>query len=544
MKHLFNSLQPLLLTTLFGLALFNSHKGQADQRIQDDLVVVGSICAGFDCVNGESFGFDTLRLKENNLRVKFIDTSSSSSFPTRDWQITINDSANGGANWIGIEDLDAGTTPFTILASAPNDSLYISSNGNVGFGTTTPLVDVNIKAGNSPTLRLEQDTSSGFAEQTWDLGGNETNFFIRDVSNGSALPFRIMPSAPNGSLHIAADGDIGFETTTPDGLFDVAHSADGNNHAFLISPVSYVGINIDNGFVPNGLFEIQTTGGKSRFMVKSDGNVGVGTATPTGRFDIRDVGDSKSYFTVDASGNIGIGTDAPVNRFDIKNAAGDTTLFTLADSGAIGLGRTTFPIYADIEPSFMIEGQANKHHSITINTPTANKVGAFVFTKQDVAQWFLMSKNDFGADRFVLVSRLVEAMSIEQDGKIGFGVTAVGAGNSMEHSNGAVLTTAGVWPLGSSRTLKNDIVDISLDVAKSTLAALNPVTFEYKKELGETYAGFIAEDVPDIVARNDRKSLLTMDFVAILTKVVQDQQRTIEALNNRLEKLEQVEKAQ
>ncbi len=40
----------------------------ADQVILDDLIVDGSACIGFDCVNGESFGFDTLRLKENNLR--------------------------------------------------------------------------------------------------------------------------------------------------------------------------------------------------------------------------------------------------------------------------------------------------------------------------------------------------------------------------------------------------------------------------------------------------------------------------------------------
>ena len=54
----------------------------ADQVILDDLIVDGSACIGFDCVNGESFGFDTLRLKENNLRIKFQDTSSSASFPS------------------------------------------------------------------------------------------------------------------------------------------------------------------------------------------------------------------------------------------------------------------------------------------------------------------------------------------------------------------------------------------------------------------------------------------------------------------------------
>jgi hypothetical protein len=58
-----------------------------DQVILDDLIVDGSLCVGMDCVNGESFGFDTIRLKENNLRIKFQDTSSTASFPNRDWQI-------------------------------------------------------------------------------------------------------------------------------------------------------------------------------------------------------------------------------------------------------------------------------------------------------------------------------------------------------------------------------------------------------------------------------------------------------------------------
>ena len=113
-----------------------------------------------------------------------------------------------------------------------------------------------------------------------------------------------MPSAPNGSLHIAADGDIGFETTTPDGQFDVAHSADANNHAFLISPASDVGINIDNGFLPNGLFDVQTTGGKSRLTVTATGNVGIGTFNPVGRFDVQDVTGTTNLLTLSGAGKL------------------------------------------------------------------------------------------------------------------------------------------------------------------------------------------------------------------------------------------------
>ena len=60
-------------------------QARADQVILDDLIVDGSACIGFDCVNGESFGFDTIRIKENNLRIRAQDTSSTASFPTNDW---------------------------------------------------------------------------------------------------------------------------------------------------------------------------------------------------------------------------------------------------------------------------------------------------------------------------------------------------------------------------------------------------------------------------------------------------------------------------
>ena len=82
----------------------------------------GSLCVGNDCVASESFGFDTIRTKENNLRVHFDDTSVAASFPRNDWRIIINDSANGGANKFAIEDSTNSRTPFTISANARNNA--------------------------------------------------------------------------------------------------------------------------------------------------------------------------------------------------------------------------------------------------------------------------------------------------------------------------------------------------------------------------------------------------------------------------------------
>ncbi len=197
----------------FGLVVVSNSPSFADQVILDDLIVDGSICVGIDCANGESFGFDTLRLKENNLRIKFQDTSTSASFPSNDWQITANESSNGGLNKFSIDDIDGSRTPFTIEAGARNNALYVEADGDVGIGTNNPAVDLTVVSGNTPTLRLEQDGSSGFTPQTWDVAGNETNFFIRDATNGSDLPFRIFPNAGSDALTIeGGTGDVGIGT--------------------------------------------------------------------------------------------------------------------------------------------------------------------------------------------------------------------------------------------------------------------------------------------------------------------------------------------
>ena len=197
-----------------NLAMDNTQLAE-DQVFADDVIVQSSICVGFDCANGESFGSDTQRLKENNLRIHFNDTSTSASFPSNDWRITINDTTNGGANYFAVEDATAGRIPFRIEAGAPANALYVDDAGNVGIGTSTPVVEAQITDGDSPTLRLEQNGSSGFGSQTWDIAGNETNFFIRDVTNGSLLPFRIKPRAPKNSIFIDAEGDIGLGTENP-----------------------------------------------------------------------------------------------------------------------------------------------------------------------------------------------------------------------------------------------------------------------------------------------------------------------------------------
>jgi hypothetical protein len=95
-----------------------------------------------------------------------------------------------------------------------------------------------------------------------------------------------------------------------------------------------------------------------------------------------------------------------------------------------------------------------------------------------------------------------------------------------------------VWTDASSRGLKENIAELPTDAALEALGGLVPVTFNYRREPGEQYVGFIAEDVPHLVAMGDRSSLSPMDMVALLTKVVQSQQEVIGELQRRLDRLE------
>jgi len=305
-------------------------QAHADQLIADDLIVEGSVCTGFDCVNGEQFNRDTSRFKENNLRLHFQDTSVTSSFPSSDWRIVINDSSNGGANFFAIEDSDFGRRPFTIETGSPANSLFIDDDGRIGFGTSTPMTTLEAVNGNNPTLRLNQDGSQGFTPQSWDIGSNENSLFIRDFTNNSALPFQIQTGAPSNA------------------------------------------------------------------------------------------------FIVNSSGNVGLGIEAPTEKLHVM-------------------------------------------------------------------------------------------------------------GNAIISGN---------LELGSSRSIKNQIKSLGLEQAMAAFSALQPVMFKYNHSPDEQSIGFIAEDVPELVATQSRKSLKPMDIVAVLTKVVQQQQKTINQLSQKIDHLsEQQDKA-
>ena len=420
------------LSLLVAALMASTTYANADFVINDDLIVDGSACVGLDCVNGESFSFDTLILKENNLRILFNDTSVSASFPRTDWRLIANDSANGGQSHFSIENASLSRIVFKVDESAQANAI-VADGSAVGFGTANPVTELHAVDGDTPTLRLEQDGSSGWSPQTWDVAGNETNFFIRDVTNGSELPFKIRPGAPDNSLVIAPGGDIGMGIRTPDAKFHV-------------------------------------TGGDGVFKL-SDSN-----ANNTEKF---------AYITGSSFTN---------------NTVLAMALSTRDDVNVMSLGG----------------GNGN-------------------FDSPDIIRFFT------GA--FPGTTTEAERMRVSADGTVTIARITADAGNIFQigtdttNGNGASLTNAGVWTDASSRANKINIKELDTKTAIEAVNNLKTVTYNGKHDTAETYVGFIAEDVPDLVAMNNRKGIAAIEIAALLSKVVKEQQKQLKAQNAQLELL-------
>jgi hypothetical protein len=293
--------------------------------IPDDLIVQGSLCVGLDCVNNESFGFDTIRLKENNTRIKFEDTSVGS-FPTNDWQLTANESASGAQSKFSIEDITGARVPFTVEAGATTNSIYVDSTGRVGFRTSTPVLDLHVNTSNTPALRLEQNSSGGFTAQTWDIGANEANFFVRDVTGGSRLPFRIRPGAPTSSLDISADGDTGIGTASPVAKLDIRGT---NAHALVGSGTTdFIGASQTGYGASNGTEQL--------FFAVTPGLAFLGSVSNT---TLSFVTNNASKLFITGTGNIGINCNAPTSHLVIASGSGCST-----PSSSINAGSAQFTV--------------------------------------------------------------------------------------------------------------------------------------------------------------------------------------------------------
>ena len=236
------------------------------------------------------------------------------------------------------------------------------------------------------------------------------------------------------------------------------------------------------------------------------------------------------------------------DRLVVKDGVGND-VFKVTDIGSVRSVGTTFPVskitrsvshttYGRGVAAFELESTGNMQDGfgpsfefwISDNAYTASKAIVAMVAGRDGSDnsgmWKLLTGNNG-----ILNVNLV----VDRDGYVGMGVYPV---YPLHMASGAYCSTGGVWTNASSREYKKDIKDLTTDEAVDTLKGLNPVKFNYKGSSDEQHVGFIAEDVPELVATKDKKGMSSMDVVAVLTKVVQEQQKTIAELSKKMDELE------
>ncbi len=211
-------------------------------------------------------------------------------------------------------------------------------------------------------------------------------------------------------------------------------------------------------------------------------------------------------------------------------------------AGDVGIG-TAFPeenlhVVGNIRTDDYFRGQS-VHPGFWIDETGAGNKGANLVLDGGVLQ-IQRRAQGFGAYEAaplrLFIAAPMNSFVINASGYLGLGLNPTSPIHSV---TGARLSTGGVWQNASSRDFKENIRNLDADEAMAAFKALQPVTYNYKVDSEDAYIGFIAEDVPEIVASKDRTTLGSMDIVALVTRVVQDQQDTLEEKALRIEALEQ-----
>ncbi|MCZ4257915.1 hypothetical protein PVW51_21100 [Sulfitobacter sp. PR48] len=271
------------LGAFLGLA-FMACPASADQVIADDLIVQRNLCVGaVSCVDGEVFNNEDIKIKSTQPEILFDDTSVSGGFA--DWSLQTN--VDGSNNFV-VRDQTNNTTPFRIEANTHPNSLYVSSVGGeprIGFGTALPQQELHIFSQNTAIQRFEQG-SVILAPRVWDLGGNETSFFLSDTTGGT-IPFHVRAGAPVSSLVVDRDGNIGLGTGSPEERLHIRSNAI-NTDAFA-------------------LFDANGAGSDAAFRLRQNG------VTPT-TWEFRNQQDSGRLNVGIAGGNTPLKIDSAANN--------------------------------------------------------------------------------------------------------------------------------------------------------------------------------------------------------------------------------------
>ena len=259
----------------------------------------------------------------------------------------------------------AGTTSSTYTAQFHNstgtsNSLVIRDDGNVGFGTSSPEARIDFGNNVNQSIYLFNLNSDRYGINSTQYDGQlySLNLFS---GNGGFIKFRTASgsSVPETRMTINQVGSVGIGTTEPNNAKLQIKESVGSGFAVKITNRNDTrtwGIAVDATSIDDGKFMIaDNTGNVERFVIDTNGYVGIGTTTPTARLTVKGAGTTSSTFTA-----------------QFHNSTGTSNSLVIRDDGKVGIGTSS--------PTRGVHMVGNGLLSDTTYTATANNDYGWNFT--------------------------------------------------------------------------------------------------------------------------------------------------------------------
>ncbi|EPR11617.1 tail fiber domain-containing protein [Ruminiclostridium papyrosolvens] len=463
-----------------------------------------------------------------------------------------------------------------ILGTVENGQKPILSwkdNGNVGIGTIYPTDTLEVcgstrmLGGLNPIRFTSQwtafpDITTNQAEICNDTTVNKALMIVGNQSAGQGRKVAIWDRLDvNGILSINGNMQISEVLTLSSGA--------GNNG--VIFPSNPGGGSQDSAWIKyypkNGeacTLEIGTSNDSNdNICLLTPSNVGVGTYTPMDKLDV--VGTTRFMsslnpirFTAKWSGF----PDTASGNAEISNDTSDYKTLMIVGNRSGGQGRKV-SIWDHLDVNGPLKASGNIQAKGAIIPGVGNcSVKGIMFEKPkntDDAAWIRYYSDTLrgGGENMTLEIGISNDSNIETYTQNYFVSTCPwnipnGCGywttvtNTIIGNKGdriRLRASGGTYVEGnfyytSTKEIKENIKKLKKEKVRSTIESLDPVEFNFKGDRKRKTMGFIAEDVPDILASGDKKAISPMEILTVLVGEVKEQENLIKKLKKKVAALQ------